>query len=147
GLSVPTFSTDGAFWTTVVAILGTTISPYLFFWQASQEVEDITDNAEREPLKRNPRQGAGALKRIRFDTYIGMAFSNIVALAIIITAAATLHPAGITNVETSTQAAEALRPVAGSFAFTVFTLGIVSTGLLSVPVLAGSAAYALAEAC
>ena len=146
GLFVPTFSADGAFWTMVVAILGTTISPYLFFWQASQEVEDIKDVAERQPLVDAPRQAPDALQRIRLDTYVGMAFSNLVALAIIITTAATLHSAGITNIETSSQAAEALKPVAGSFAFAIFTLGIVGTGLLSVPVLAGSAAYALGEA-
>jgi Mn2+/Fe2+ NRAMP family transporter len=146
GLFVPSFSTDGAFWTTVVAILGTTISPYLFFWQASQEVEDIEAIPEREPLVDKPRQGPNALERIRLDTYVGMAFSNLVALAIIITTAATLHTAGITDIETSSQAAEALRPIAGPFAFAVFTLGIVGTGLLAVPVLAGSAAYALGEA-
>jgi Mn2+/Fe2+ NRAMP family transporter len=128
-----------------VAILGTTISPYLFFWQASQEAEDIKAVPERKPLLRRPGQAADALKRIRLDTYVGMAFSNLVALAIIITTAATLHAAGITNIETSAQAAEALKPVAGSFAFTIFTFGIVGTGLLSVPVLAGSAAYALGE--
>jgi NRAMP (natural resistance-associated macrophage protein)-like metal ion transporter len=146
GLVVPTLSSDGAFWTTVVAILGTTISPYLFFWQASQEVEDIGAIPEREPLVDKPRQGPDALERIRIDTYVGMAFSNLVALAIIITTAATLHVAGITDIETSSQAAEALKPIAGAFAFTVFTLGIVGTGLLAVPVLAGSAAYALGEA-
>jgi NRAMP (natural resistance-associated macrophage protein)-like metal ion transporter len=146
GLFVPSFSTDGAFWTTVVAILGTTISPYLFFWQASQEVEDIEAIPEREPLVDKPRQGPNALERIRLDTYVGMAFSNLVALAIIITTAATLHTAGITDIETSSQAAEALKPIAGPFAFAVFTLGIVGTGLLAVPVLAGSAAYALGEA-
>jgi NRAMP (natural resistance-associated macrophage protein)-like metal ion transporter len=146
GLFVPTLSSDGAFWTAIVAILGTTISPYLFFWQASQEVEDIKAISEREPLMDKPRQGPDALKRIRLDTYVGMAFSNLVALAIIITTAATLHVAGITDIETSSQAAEALKPIAGAFAFTVFTLGIVGTGLLAVPVLAGSAAYALGEA-
>jgi len=146
GLFVPSFSTDGAFWTTVVAILGTTISPYLFFWQASQEVEDIEAIPEREPLVDKPRQGQNALERIRLDTYVGMAFSNLVALAIIITTAATLHTAGITDIETSSQAAEALKPIAGPLAFAVFTLGIVGTGLLAVPVLAGSAAYALGEA-
>jgi NRAMP (natural resistance-associated macrophage protein)-like metal ion transporter len=146
GLFVPSFSTDAAFWTTVVAILGTTISPYLFFWQASQEVEDIEAIPEREPLVDKPRQGQNALERIRLDTYVGMAFSNLVALAIIITTAATLHTAGITDIETSSQAAEALKPIAGTFAFAVFTLGIVGTGLLAVPVLAGSAAYALGEA-
>ena len=146
GLFVPSFSSEGAFWTTVVAILGTTISPYLFFWQASQEVEDIKAVPEREPLLKKPRQGPDALERIRLDTYVGMAFSNLVALAIIVTTAATLHAAGITNIETSSQAAEALKPIAGSFAFTIFTLGIVGTGLLAVPVLAGSAAYAVGEA-
>ena len=146
GLLIPTFTADVAFWTTVVAILGTTISPYLFFWQASQEVEDTHRDAVREPLVRAPEQGKDANARIRLDTYIGMGFSNLVALAIMVTTAATLHVAGVTNIETSTQAAEALRPVAGPFAFTVFTLGIVGTGLLAVPVLAGSAAYALAEA-
>jgi Mn2+/Fe2+ NRAMP family transporter len=145
GLLVPTFSSSGEFWTMVVAILGTTISPYLFFWQASQEAEDIKAVPERKPLLRRPGQAADAFARIRLDTYVGMAFSNLVALAIIITTAATLHAAGITNIETSAQAAEALKPLAGPFAFTIFTLGIVGTGLLSVPVLAGSAAYALGE--
>jgi Mn2+/Fe2+ NRAMP family transporter len=146
GLLVPSFSSDGAFWTTFVAILGTTISPYLFFWQASQEVEDIKAVPEREPLVTKPRQGPDALERIRLDTYVGMAFSNLVALAIIITTAATLHATGVTDIDTSSQAAEALKPVAGAFAFTIFTLGIVGTGLLAVPVLAGSAAYAMGEA-
>jgi NRAMP (natural resistance-associated macrophage protein)-like metal ion transporter len=146
GLFVPSFSSDGAFWTTVVAILGTTISPYLFFWQASQEVEDIKAVPERQPLVTKPRQGPDALERIRLDTYVGMAFSNLVALAIIITTAATLHATGVTDIDTSSQAAEALKPVAGAFAFTVFALGIVGTGLLAVPVLAGSAAYAVGEA-
>jgi Mn2+/Fe2+ NRAMP family transporter len=146
GFFIPSFTANAGFWTTVVAILGTTISPYLFFWQASQEVEDTRRLARRQPLVRAPEQGADALERIRLDTYIGMGFSNLVALAIMVTTAATLHGAGVTNIETSTQAAEALRPVAGPFAFTVFTLGIVGTGLLAVPVLAGSAAYGLAEA-
>jgi Mn2+/Fe2+ NRAMP family transporter len=146
GLLVPSFSSDGAFWTTFVAILGTTISPYLFFWQASQEVEDIKAVPEREPLVTKPRQGPDALERIRLDTYVGMAFSNLVALAIIITTAATLHATGVTDIDTSSQAAKALKPVAGAFAFTIFTLGIVGTGLLAVPVLAGSAAYAMGEA-
>jgi NRAMP (natural resistance-associated macrophage protein)-like metal ion transporter len=146
GFLVPTFSFEPAFWTTVVAILGTTISPYLFFWQASQEAEDTKEDPERKPLLKAPRQGPDAIDRIRADTYVGMAFSNMVALAIMITTAATLHQAGITDIESSSQAAEALRPVAGPFAFTLFTLGIVGTGLLAVPVLAGSAAYALGEA-
>ncbi len=126
--------------------MGTTISPYLFFWQASQEVEDTKQKPARKPLLKAPRQGPDAIERIRADTYVGMAFSNIVALAIMITTAATLHTAGITDIESSSQAAEALRPVAGPFAFMLFTLGIVGTGLLAVPVLAGSAAYALGEA-
>jgi NRAMP (natural resistance-associated macrophage protein)-like metal ion transporter len=146
GFFIPTFTRDAAFWTTVVAVLGTTISPYLFFWQASQEVEDNHRIKAREPLVRAPEQGKREFERIRLDTYIGMAFSNLVALAIMVTTAATLHVAGVTNIETSTQAAAALKPVAGHFAFTVFTLGILGTGLLAVPVLAGSAAYALAEA-
>jgi Mn2+/Fe2+ NRAMP family transporter len=146
GFLIPTFSFEPAFWTTVVAILGTTISPYLFFWQASQEAEDTKEHPQRKPLLEAPRQGPDAIDRIRVDTYVGMAFSNMVALAIMITTAATLHQAGITDIESSSQAAEALRPVAGPFAFTLFTLGIVGTGLLAVPVLAGSAAYALGEA-
>jgi NRAMP (natural resistance-associated macrophage protein)-like metal ion transporter len=146
GLLIPSFTTDVAFWTTVVAVLGTTISPYLFFWQAAQEVEDIRAVAERKPLVKKPQQGPDAMQRIRLDTYVGMAFSNFIALAIIITTAATLHANGVTQVETSSQAAEALRPLAGPLAFWLFALGIVGTGLLAVPVLAGSAAYAVAEA-
>jgi NRAMP (natural resistance-associated macrophage protein)-like metal ion transporter len=146
GFFIPTLTSDGAFWTTVVAILGTTISPYLFFWQASQEVEDIRAVAERKPLVKAPKQGPDALERIRIDTYFGMAVSNVVALAIIVTTAATLHVSGVVDVQTSSQAAEALRPVAGTFAFALFALGIIGTGLLAVPVLAGSAAYAVAEA-
>jgi NRAMP (natural resistance-associated macrophage protein)-like metal ion transporter len=146
GFFIPTFLPNAAFWTTVVAVLGTTISPYLFFWQASQEVEDIRAEPERRPLVKAPHQGPDAAERIRLDTFIGMALSNLVAIAIIFTTAATLHRAGITNIETSAQAAEALRPVAGEFAFTLFALGIIGTGLLAVPVLAGSAAYAVGEA-
>jgi NRAMP (natural resistance-associated macrophage protein)-like metal ion transporter len=146
GFLIPTFSLDPAFWTTVVAIMGTTISPYLFFWQASQEAEDTKEDPQRKPLLKAPQQGPDAIGRIRVDTYVGMAFSNLVALAIMVTTAATLHQAGITDIESSSQAAEALRPVAGPFAFTLFGLGIVGTGLLAVPVLAGSAAYALGEA-
>jgi Mn2+/Fe2+ NRAMP family transporter len=146
GFFIPTFSKDAAFWTTVVAVLGTTISPYLFFWQASQEVEDFHEVPERKPLVKAPRQGPDAIERIGIDTYVGMAFSNLVALAIMVTTAATLHANGNTDIQTSSQAAEALKPVAGEFAFAVFSLGIIGTGLLAVPVLAGSAAYALGEA-
>jgi NRAMP (natural resistance-associated macrophage protein)-like metal ion transporter len=146
GFLLPTFLPDAAFWTTVVAVLGTTISPYLFFWQAAQEVEDIRVEPQRKPLVKAPQQGPDAIERIRLDTYIGMAFSNLVALAIIVTTAATLHAGGVTDIATSSQAAEALRPLAGPFAFTLFALGIIGTGLLAVPVLAGSAAYAIGEA-
>jgi NRAMP (natural resistance-associated macrophage protein)-like metal ion transporter len=147
GALVPRIMWTSEFFTTLVAILGTTISPYLFFWQASQEVEDIRANQKRQKLIKAPRQALDAFARIRADTLVGMAFSNIIALAIIFTTAATLNKAGITNIETSAQAAEALRPVAGNFAFIVFALGIVGTGLLAIPILAGSAAYAVGEAC
>jgi Mn2+/Fe2+ NRAMP family transporter len=130
----------------VVAILGTTISPYLFFWQAGQEVEDTKAHPQRVPLKGNPKQGPSALARIRLDTLVGMGVSNLVGLAILVTAAATLPTSGIKEVDTAAQAAQALRPLAGDFAFALFALGIVGSGLLSVPVLAGSAAYALGEA-
>jgi len=146
GFVIPTFSTDVAFWSTVVAIFGTTISPYLFFWQASQEVEDLDEVPMRRPLLEAPKQAPDAHERITIDTYIGMAFSNLVALAIMVTTAATLHVSGKVDIQTSRQAAEALKPLAGEFAFAIFTLGIVGTGLLAVPVLAGSAAYALGEA-
>ncbi|MFZ0071956.1 MAG: divalent metal cation transporter [Xanthobacteraceae bacterium] len=146
GLFIPTFVAKFEFWTMVVAIFGTTISPYLFFWQASQEVEDIADVAARKPLVKSPKQGPDAIQRIKLDTYVGMAFSNFVGLAMMITAAATLHAAGHTRIETSSQAADALKPVAGELAFVIFSLGIIGTGFLAVPVLAGSAAYAMAEA-
>ncbi len=146
GLVWPRFSLDKGFWLMVAAILGTTISPYLFFWQAAQEVEDTKTEPIRRPLVQRPAQGASALPRIRLDTVIGMAISNLVALAIMATAAATLHSSNIKEIDSAAQAAEALRPLAGSFAFGLFSLGIIGTGLLSVPVLAGSAAYALGEA-
>ena len=145
-LVLPAIRLDKDYLTTIVAVLGTTISPYLFFWQASEEAEDIQLFAFRTDLLDAPEQGPGALERIELDTLFGMGFSNLVALAIMVTTAATLHASGISNVETSAQAAEALRPLAGSFAFMVFTLGIVGTGLLAVPVLGGSAAYAVGEA-
>ena len=147
GLFVPRITWSSEFFTTLVAILGTTISPYLFFWQASQEAEDVKANQQRKPLLRAPRQARNAFERIRADTLVGMAFSNLIALAIIFTTAATLNQAGITSVATSAQAAEALKPVAGEFAFILFALGIVGTGLLAIPILAGSAAYAIGEAC
>jgi NRAMP (natural resistance-associated macrophage protein)-like metal ion transporter len=147
GVLVPRITWSAAFFTTLLAIFGTTISPYLFFWQASQEAEDQHVDRHAKPLMKAPKQATKAFERIRADTLTGMAFSNVIALAIILTTAATLNKAGITNVETSTQAAEALRPIAGDFAFVLFALGIVGTGLLAIPILAGSAAYAIGEAC
>jgi NRAMP (natural resistance-associated macrophage protein)-like metal ion transporter len=129
----------------VVAVLGTTISPYLFFWQASQEVEDNHRRPHTRELRRHPAYVAEHLSRIKQDTSVGMGFSNIIALCIVVATAVTLNQHGSTNIQTSAQAAEALRPVAGEFAFAVFAMGIVGTGLLAVPVLAGSAAYAVSE--
>jgi NRAMP (natural resistance-associated macrophage protein)-like metal ion transporter len=129
----------------LVAVLGTTISPYLFFWQASQEVEEQRSTPGHEPLREAPEQARSHLERIKFDTYIGMMFSNLIAFCIMLTTAATLHAAGILEIETAAQAAGALRPLAGELAFTLFAAGIIGTGLLAVPVLAGSAAYAVAE--
>jgi len=128
----------------VVAVLGTTISPYLFCWQTAQEVEETRASDEREPLKHEPKQGGDAIKRIQFDTVVGMVFSNIVAFFIILTAAVTLHTHGKLEIQSSADAAEALRPIAGRFAFWLFAAGIIGTGLLAVPVLAGSTAYAVA---
>lgn len=146
GLVLPRWQSSRDFWMTVVAILGTTISPYMFFWQAAQEVEDTKAQPRREPLLESPRQAPDALARIRMDTLLGMAVSNLVALAILVTFAATLHVGGTQEIGTAAQAAEALRPIAGSWAFGLFAIGVIGTGLLSVPVLAGSAAYALGEA-
>ena len=129
----------------VVAMLGTTISPYLFFWQASQEVEDNNRRPEAQALRLHPEYAAEHLSRIKQDTFVGMTFSNVIALCIVLATAVTLNAQGITNIQTASQAAEALRPVAGEFAFAIFALGIIGTGLLAVPVLAGSAAYAVSE--
>jgi Mn2+/Fe2+ NRAMP family transporter len=145
GILIPKLTWSGDTLTTVVAILGTTISPYLFFWQASQEAEDQRVDPDKQPLTKTPGAAPGEFQRIRADTIIGMAFSNLIALSIIITAAATLHAAGKTDIQTSAQAAEALKPIAGAFAEVIFALGIVGTGLLAIPVLAGSAAYAVGE--
>lgn len=142
---VPSMSFTGDYLTTFVAVLGTTISPYLFFWQASLEVEQIKDVAEDKSLKRAPWQAPKQIDRIRTDTVSGMAFSNIVAYFIMVSTAATLHASGITDIKTSSQAAEALRPLAGNLAFLLFSLGIIGTGLLSIPVLAGAAAFAVGE--
>ena len=128
----------------IVAVFGTTISPYLFFWQAAQEMEDLRSTREAGETI-TFAVARGHLRRIKWDTYIGMGFSNLVAFFIILSAAATLNRAGITDIQTSSQAAEALRPLAGDFAFLLFSLGIIGTGMLAVPVLAGSAAYAVVE--
>jgi Mn2+/Fe2+ NRAMP family transporter len=143
---VPSFSLNASFATGIVAVLGTTISPYLFFWQAQEEVEIERARPTEHPLKEAPHQAPLQLRRIRTDTYFGMAVSSIVAYFIILTAASTLNLHGVTNIQSSTQAAEALRPVAGRFAFLLFAAGIIGTGLLALPVLAGSAAYAMGEA-
>ncbi len=143
---MPHVAFNAATLTVVVAVLGTTISPYLFFWQAQEEVEEIERRAIGLPLRDAPATAAAEFRRIRIDTWLGMGLSNIVALFIVITAAATLHAHGITDIQTSSQAALALEPIAGRYAFWLFALGIVGTGLLAVPVLAGSAAYAIGEA-
>jgi NRAMP (natural resistance-associated macrophage protein)-like metal ion transporter len=145
GILVPHLTWSSSYLTIIVAIFGTTISPYLFFWQASQEAEDERIDPHKHPLIEAPLEAAMEFSRIRADTIVGMAFSNLIALSIIITAAATLHATGKTDIETSAQAAEALRPVAGAFAEIIFALGIVGTGLLAIPVLAGSTAYAVGE--
>lgn len=145
-LVVPAITWNKDYLTTIVAVFGTTISPYLFFWQASQEAEDVREIPRRLPLTREPRQGPAALQRIELDTMTGMAISNLIALAIMITTAATLNVKGVTDIATSAQAAEALRPIAGPLAEIVFALGIVGTGIMAVPVLAGSSAYAIGEA-
>jgi Mn2+/Fe2+ NRAMP family transporter len=146
GTLMPHPSLRSEYITAVVAIFGTTISPYLFFWQASQEVEDQEAAAGEEPLLTAPKQARAQLSRISTDTYIGMGMSNVVAFFIILTTALTLHAHGVKNIATAAQAATALRPIAGKFAFSLFSLGIIGTGLLAVPVLAGSAAYGVAEA-
>lgn len=143
-LVVPDVEWNAAYMTALVAILGTTISPYLFFWQAGQEIEE-QHRHHAKPLCITPREAGPELKRIRIDTLTGMAFSTLVSLAIVYATAATLHAHGIRDIETSAQAAEALRPIAGDMAFALFALGIIGTGLLAVPVLAGSAAYAVTE--
>lgn len=143
---LPHLSSTPQYIMTVVAVFGTTISPYLFFWQASQEVEEQRINPQEKPLLEAPQQAARNFRRIKLDTYIGMGFSNLVAFFIILTTAVTLNLNGITDIQTSAQAATALRPIAGEFAFWLFAAGIIGTGLLAIPVLAGSAAYAMAGA-
>ena len=130
--------------TTVVAILGTTISPYLFFWQAQQEVEEINRVKADKPLRIAPEQARRQLRRLRIDTYVGMGVSNLIAYFMIVATAATLHAKGITDIATTSQAAQALEPIAGKFASLLFGAGVIGTGLLALPVLAGAAAYAVA---
>ena len=141
----PNATVDANFMLTVVALLGTTISPYLFFWQASHEVEEQEARSDRSALIDAPEQGQEHLRRVRIDTYIGMGFSQLIAFFIVLTTAVTLHRHGVTDIQTSAQAAEALRPIAGELAFALFSAGIIGTGMLAIPVLAGSAAYAVAE--
>ena len=143
-LVVPELQFNASYATAFVAILGTTISPYLFFWQAGQEIEE-QHRRHAKPLCLTPTTAGPELKRIQLDTLIGMGFSTIISLAIVFATAATLHASGVHDITTSSQAAEALRPIAGSFAFAMFAAGVIGTGLLAVPVLAGSAAYAVTE--
>jgi Mn2+/Fe2+ NRAMP family transporter len=131
---------------TAVALLGTTISPYLFFWQASQEVEEVNADPDAQSLRKAPEQARSHLRRISIDTYIGMGISNLIAFFIMLTTATTLFQHGLREIQTSAQAAEALRPIAGEFAFLLFSGGVIGTGMLAIPVLAGSAAYAVAGA-
>ncbi len=145
GVVWPQIKWSGEVITVVVAVFGTTISPYLFFWQSAEEVEDTAAGDFKGSLLDYPEDAPVELNRIAIDTYVGMGVSNLVAFFIILTTAVTLHKAGITDIETSAQAAEALRPIAGEFGFLLFSLGIIGTGLLALPVLAGSAAYAVGE--
>ncbi|MEN3951445.1 divalent metal cation transporter [Iodidimonas sp. SYSU 1G8] len=143
---IPSITWERAYLVGIVAVLGTTISPYLFFWQSSEEAEDERVDPKATRLIDAPEQAKDELRRIRVDTYIGMGYSQLIAFFILVTTASTLHAHGITDIRTSAEAAEALRPIAGPFASVVFALGIIGTGMLAVPVLAGSAAYAIGEA-
>ncbi len=148
-IALPRLVLDNSTITVIVAVFGTTISPYLFFWQAAQEMEDLravtARNGHGNLLPHAEEVARQHLRRIRWDTYLGMGFSNLIAFFIILTTAATLHAAGLVNIQTSAQAAEALRPLGGQVTFLLFSLGIIGTGMLAVPVLAGSAAYAVSE--
>ena len=143
---VPHLELTADYVVTVVAVLGTTITPYCFFWQSSQEAQDERIDPAAHTLLEAPEEARAEIRRMRFDTYVGMGYSNLVSLFIIVSTAATLHAHGITDIATSAQAAEALRPIAGPLAFALFAAGIIGIGLLAVPVLAGSGAYALGEA-
>src|SRR3981081_1384835 len=142
----PTPVVNADYFLMVVAVLGTTISPYLFFWQASQEVEEMNQRRMSRPLRALTKGGHPDVYRIKIDTTVGMIFSNAIAFFIILTTAAVLNANGVTNINSATEAAEALRPLAGDFTFLLFALGIIGTGLLAIPVLAGSAAYGVSEA-
>jgi NRAMP (natural resistance-associated macrophage protein)-like metal ion transporter len=142
---VPNFSLKTDYVVAIVAVLGTTITPYCFFWQSSQEAEDERIDPAAHPLIEAPEEARSQIKRMRIDTYVGMGYSNLISWFIIVTTAATLHAHGVTNITTSAQAAEALRPIAGPFTFYVFAAGIIGVGLLAIPVLAGSSAYAVGE--
>ena len=146
GTLIPNLSFKREYMAALIAVLGTTISPYLFFWQSGEEVEEMKSAPKEKPLKTTPQQAPAQLQRIKIDTYIGMAFSNLIAYFIILTVAVTLHANGKTDIDTAAQAAQALRPIVGPFASLLFSLGVVGTGLLAVPVLGGSAAYAVGEA-
>jgi Mn2+/Fe2+ NRAMP family transporter len=141
----PRFAPTAAAATMIVAVFGTTISPYLFFWQSAEELEEMGVRHAR-PLRRDRKAAPAELRRLRIDSWGGMAITHLVSLCIMISTAATLHVNGITRIESAAQAALALRPIAGDFAYQLFAIGIIGTGLLAVPVLAGSAAYALSEA-
>jgi NRAMP (natural resistance-associated macrophage protein)-like metal ion transporter len=143
---IPSLSWDKDYIVTIVAVLGTTITPYCFFWQSSEEAEEERIDPAAHALVEAPEEAAKEIHRIRLDTWIGMGFSNLISWFIIVTTAATLNAHGITDIQTSAQAAEALRPIAGVFTFAIFAAGIIGIGLLAVPVLAGSAAYAIGEA-
>ncbi len=142
----PDLTPDSKTATVVVGVFGTTISPYLFFWQTSEEVEDMKIRQDAAPLRRDEHSARPELRRIRWDTWSGMFYSDLTAYFIILATAVTLNVAGVKDIETAAQAASALRPLAGDFAFMLFALGILGVGLIGVPVLAGSAAYAFSEA-
>jgi Mn2+/Fe2+ NRAMP family transporter len=143
----PQISWKMEYWMGLVAVLGTTISPYLFFWQSSEEVEEVRASKKQWPLKKKPLEARKQFERISLDTRVGMAFSNVIAFFVILTTALTIHNSGsAAGIKTAADAAKALEPLAGRFALLLFALGIVGTGLLAMPVLAGSSAYAVSEA-
>jgi NRAMP (natural resistance-associated macrophage protein)-like metal ion transporter len=145
GTFLPSLTFSNDYLTALTAVFGTTISPYLLFWQASAEVQEQQAAPREKPLKQAPHQAKAQLQPMHADTYMGMAFSNAIAFFIILDTAAVLHAGGVTDIQTSAQAAEALRPLSGELAFLLFSIGIVGTGLIAIPVLAGSSAYALGE--